>query len=344
MTVSSKPTNPVLVELYRGSQVESFYRGCAAVVDSQGEVKLAIGNVDELIYPRSSIKIVQALALVESGAADAFGLSDAELAVTCASHSGEPLHVGLVRSILQKAGLDESALECGCHWPMGRESERSLAREGGEPSPLHNNCSGKHAGMLATCVHLGWPVDSYTHGDHPLQVQIAQCLGALSGDEVDPSVYGVDGCSLPNWQITSTGLARVFARVVTGDGLEETRAAAFKRLVQAGFGAPDAMAGTGRFCTKILKALPNQVYVKEGAEGVYCAALLEQGLGIAVKIDDGARRPSEIVIASIIGALIEADGDGVLNDYKSAILRTWMGVEVGQVVPSATFRELLTGC
>lgn len=335
--------NPILVELVRGPLIESVYRGCAAVVDADGDIKFSIGNVQDFTFPRSSVKSVQAVPLIESGGADAFGLTDAEIAVTCASHAGEPIHVELVRSILSKAGLDETALQCGTHWPMGKESGRALLRADAPATDLHNNCSGKHAGMLSACVHMGLPIDNYTQDDHPLQRQVSEALSYLSGDKVEHAVYGLDGCSLPNWPLTVRGMAQLFARISTGAHLDAARAAGFRRLIEAGFHAPEAMGGAGRLPTEILRAFPGKIYVKEGAEGVYCGALLQSGLGVAVKIEDGGRKASEIALATILGAFSDEDvrEDEVLKRFAGGPIKTWSGIEVGKIGASDEFHNAL---
>ena len=165
--------NPVLVEVMRGAIVESRHAGAVAVADAAGRLVLALGDVERPVFPRSAVKALQAILLVESGAADSFGLGDAELAVACASHSGDRVHVEAVRSLFGSAGLDESALACGAHWPVSEEAFRNLVRGGARALPIHNNCSGKHAGMLAACVHLGFDPRGYERVDHPLQIAIA---------------------------------------------------------------------------------------------------------------------------------------------------------------------------
>lgn len=336
--------NPVLVQQTRGEFVECVYRGSAAVVDASGRVLFSIGDISSPTFPRSSVKSVQSLPLVESGAADAFGFNEAELAITCASHSGETYHVELVQSMLKKVGLPESALGCGAHWPMGRLSERAMAAEGSTPTDLHNNCSGKHAGMLATCVHRGLSVEGYTSADHPLQQEIVSLLSELSGEDIEPSSYGFDGCSLPNWPMSVRGMAQVFARIASGEGLKETHAAGFKRLVAAGFAEPQAMGGELRMPTMVLSGLREKVYVKEGAQGVYCGALLRPGLGVAVKVDDGGRVPSEVIIANILAAFAGDLGDDgkVLGRYQQKTLRSWAGLDVGQISVGDELRDVLS--
>lgn len=343
MTVMQKSAPPVLVECMRGGHVESVHRGALAVTDTDGSVQYSIGDIDKLGFPRSAIKAVQALPMMESGAAERFGFSEAELAVACASHSGEALHVGLVRSMLRKAGIEETALLCGAHWPLGRESERALARKGKTPTSLHNNCSGKHAGMLAAIAHRGGVSSAYVDPHHPLQEEVCDILQDMSGIPIDRSKFGIDGCSLPNWLMPLRGMATLFARFATGSGQDQKRAKACRTLMRACFKEPEAMGGAGRFCSRILKAFPNWVFLKEGAEGVYCGAFPELGLGFAAKIEDGARRGTEVLIANLISALLpnKAKGAAILDDYRSMTLRNWSGTEMGAIRPSQDLVELL---
>ncbi|MGV1014437.1 MAG: asparaginase, partial [Methyloceanibacter sp.] len=247
--------NPVLVEAIRGPMVESRHAGAIAVADAQGRLVLALGDVDRPIYPRSAVKVMQAISLVESGAADAFGLGAEELAVACASHSGDTIHIEAVRRLLGKAGLDESYLACGVHWPVSEQAMAALLRAGKRPLAIHNNCSGKHAGMLATAVHLGLPPKGYERPDHPVQRAIARVISEMCGTEVDPAQAGVDGCSVPTFALPLSALARGFARLGSGEGLPASRAAAARKLVEACFAAPVLVAGEERFDTIVLRDL-----------------------------------------------------------------------------------------
>ena len=332
--------NPVLVELMRGSLVESRHAGAVAVADANGKLVLALGEVERPVFPRSAVKALQAIPLVESGAADAFGLGDAELAVACASHSGDRAHVEAVRSLLAKAGLDESFLACGAHWPVSEEAFRDLVRSGARPLPIHNNCSGKHAGMLAACVHLGLDPRGYERPDHPLQVMIAGIISETCGVALNRDDAAVDGCSVPTWALPLASLARGFARFGSGAGLAEPRAKATARLAQACFARPVLVAGEGRFDTIAMRALAPHLFVKGGAEGVHCAALPALGLGIALKVDDGAKRGAERALAEVIAALIPAARTALAEQLDSAVLN-WRGLRVGELVASADLMPAL---
>src|SRR5262245_34794707 len=290
MSVTPAMANPVLVEAIRGSRVESRHRGAVAVVDAQGATVLALGDVERLVYPRSAVKALQALVLVESGAADRFALNHAQLALACASHGGEPAHVQTALAMLVAAGLGADALECGAHWPMHQPSAQALARSGASAAPVHNNCSGKHAGFLCAACALGVAPRGYIAPTHPVQREVKARLENLTGLPISDEQCAVDNCSVPTWALRLDALARAFARFGTGAGLAPVPAAAAARLRAACAAAPWHVAGTGRFCTVVMEHFGARVFVKTGAEGVFCGALPEQGIGIAIKCDDGAGR------------------------------------------------------
>lgn len=340
MTNITDDANPVLIEIMRGDRVECGHRGAISISDASGNLKLALGDIGKPIYPRSSIKAIQSLPLVESGAADAYGFGAKELALACASHSGETWHVDVVRMMLDKIGLDAGALVCGTHWPMGTSASRKLAVKGEEPSALHNNCSGKHAGMVAAAIHLGFAAHHYDNPDHPLQQQIRQILEGLSEDKLDASRLGIDGCSVPNWAMSLHKLSNTFAKLFAGSGISDSRAAAFQRLINACRDEPELMSGSRRFCGKVLRALPDHVFLKGGAEGVYCGVFRVSGLGIALKIDDGARRASEATMANVISAFLP-EAEANLSALTTVPLKSWQGVQVGMVRPSDILREKL---
>jgi L-asparaginase II len=334
--------NPILVEVTRGSLVESIHRGAIAIADAEGRLVLGLGDVTRAVFPRSAVKAMQALPLIESGAADAFGLGEAELAVACASHSGEAIHVVAVHALLAKAGLNESQLTCGAHWPIGERAMRELLRAGHSPDAIHNNCSGKHAGMLATSRQLGLDERGYERPDHPVQEAIRRIISELCGVALERDAMGIDGCSVPSFALPLRALATGFARLGTGHGLAPARAAAVRRLMQACFAAPLLVAGEGRFDTIVLSGLGPAVFVKGGAEGVHCAALPELGIGIAVKIDDGAKRAAELVLAVLLARLVAGAGQ-VLADQIDGEIRSCQGRKVGQVRASARLTEALAG-
>jgi L-asparaginase II len=342
--------NPVLVEAWRGRAVESFHRGSLVVVDPDGRVVGALGDVQRPVFPRSAIKVLQALPLVASGAAEALGLTDAELALACASHNGEPGHADTAAGILRRLGLDEAALECGAHWPGLEAAGRALAAAGREPTALHNNCSGKHAGFLClACALQGGAkgpdlqrfVRGYVQPDHPVMREVGAAIEAATGERLDNAPMGIDGCSIPTYALPLKAWALAFARVATGQGLSADHARAAQRLRQAVARSPFHVAGTGRFDTRVMERLGERVFCKVGAEGVYGAALPELGLGVALKMDDGnTARAAEVVMAAVIEALLPLSEDDrrFVRGLSEGVLRNWRGIEVGALRASPSLR------
>jgi L-asparaginase II len=333
-------SNPVVVEVLRGERVESRHRGAAIVMDVDGVVVVSIGDVDRPVYPRSAIKALQALPLIESGAADRFGFGDEELALACASHGGEPAHIEGVTRMLSRAGLDWSALECGAHWPTHQASARALARAGEMPSALHNNCSGKHAGFLCTACAIGCEPTGYIAATHPIQREVKAAIENVAGVRIDGEP-AIDGCSVPTWALPLTNLARAFACLGTGQNLAPQRAQAARRLRKACAAKPWFVAGHDRFCTEVMDHFGERVFVKTGAEGVFCAALPEQGLGIAVKCDDGAGRAAETLTAALVARLIKCEerDRALLDRLMRPTICNWTGIVVGTMRPT----DIVTG-
>jgi L-asparaginase II len=330
-------SNPVLVEVLRGALVESRHSGAVAVADADGATVLALGDVAAPVYPRSAVKALQALPLVESGAAEKFGFGDEELALACASHGGEPAHVAVASRMLVRAGLDGTALECGVHWPSHQDSGRALARAGAAPSALHNNCSGKHAGFVCVACAAGIDHRGYVAASHPVQREVRAVFEGLTGINLPEDQCGIDGCSIPTWAVPLEALARAFARFGTGQGLAPKRAAAAARLRAACAAQPYFVAGTRRFCTEVMTLLGARALVKTGAEGVFCGALPELGLGIALKCQDGGTRAAEVAMAAVIARFLplgEAERAAFAR-FVRPTLRNWNGIEVGGLRPTA---------
>ncbi len=328
--------NPVLVEVLRGGRVESRHRGAIAVADANGRLVNRVGDIETPIFPRSAIKALQALPLIESGAADALALPDAALALACASHSGEAAHVATARNMLARAGLGEEALACGPQWPR-REIDRLRLRASNEkPGPIHNNCSGKHAGFLCAMQHMGIDPANYQHREHGFMVHLNRTLGEILAGAYDPSTCAIDGCAIPTYAVPLANIARGFAAFATGVGFTPARAEAAKRLLKACLDNPFMVAGTGRFCTDIMEAFASTkapVFVKTGAEGVFCAALPGLGLGVALKCDDGATRASEAMMAAVLRQLTDpgAAQQAVLERFDAKSLTNWNGQTVGAI-------------
>lgn len=345
--------NPVLAELLRGDTVESFHRGALAVVDSGGALRAALGDIERPVFPRSAIKVLQALPLVAGGAAQALGLTAPELALACASHSGAPEHVATAAGMLAKAGLDAEALECGVHWPREEAVLKALVQSGGEASVLNNNCSGKHAGFVCVGCLMARAagreprafVRGYREATHPVMREVASAIEAATGASLAAAPVATDGCSIPTWALPLRSLALAFARVGTGQGLDADRARAARTLREAVAAAPFFVAGEGRADTRLMQQFGAALFCKVGAEGVYCAALPALGLGLAIKMDDGnTARAAEVVLAATLQALLDGGGDDALLQAMSAQpQRNWNGLTVGTLRASAGLRQALAG-
>ncbi len=316
--------NPILAEILRGQTVESVHRGSFAVATAQADVLLQQGNIRHPIFPRSSIKAFQCVPLIESGAADRFGFDDAEIALACSSHNGEAEHVRVAHSMLAKAGIDEAAYACGSHWPERMDDKKNLILLGQGPRDIHNSCSGKHAGMLALAKHLGAPLQDYEKREHPVQLAVAQALDSYCDANTKDAAWGIDGCSVPTWAMPLENLAKGFARLFTPTN------AAGARMAKAASAHPFLIAGTGRFDTRLMSALP-RLFIKVGAEGVFCGAVPHAGLGFALKIDDGAIRGAEVSVANMLRQLecwTDAEKQ-ILETFTHSTLKNWRKLEVG---------------
>ncbi len=323
--------DPILVEATRGAHVESRHAGAAIVLDAEGGVVFSVGDVDRPIYPRSAVKALLALPLVEGGAADRLALTDAEIALACASHAGEAAHVATATSMLRKAGRDLRALECGTHWPRDRAA-RALAAAGEEPTALHNNCSGKHSGFICLACDRGEDPAGYVRPEHPTMQAVTRALAEMTGATLDEGNRAVDGCSIPTFAIPLRALALAFARFASGRGMAAGRAAAARRIRAAVAAHPFMVGGTDSFDTQVMTAMGARVFSKGGAEGVWCAAVPELGLGIALKCDDGAGRAAEIALAAVLQRLLRADA---LEAFAWRTLTNWNGIAVGALRPAA---------
>jgi L-asparaginase II len=340
MAKASGTVPQVAVLVRRGERVESEHRVAFAVAAPDGRLLEAAGDVEREVFPRSAIKPLQSLPLVESGAADRFAVSERELALACASHSGEPEHVALVRAWLARLGLDGSALECGAHPPLHGLSAQRLAASGRPPERVHNNCSGKHAGMITLARHLGGPIAGYSRADHPVQRLVGDVLRDMTGLTALPAP-AIDGCGVPTWPIPLGRLATALARFAHPAGLPATRTDACARLRAAMLAHPHLVAGTDRACTEIMSLAPN-VLVKTGAEGVYAACLLEPRLGLALKVEDGAGRAAPVALLALLRALgaLNAKAAAALAGRLQPELRNHAGVVVGRIEPAVGWPAL----
>jgi L-asparaginase II len=311
--------------------VESRHRGSVAVVDTDGGLVLALGDVEQAILPRSAVKALQALPLIVSGAADRFGFDARALTLACASHTGEPGHVDEVTATLTGMGLGVEDLACGAHWPTNAAAARAVD----EPTAAHNNCSGKHTGFLALALGLDTPTAGYTEVGHPVQIEAHGAIESVCATPLGPPV--VDGCSAPTWPIELRALAHGFARFGTGDGLSTDHAAAADRLRAAVAANPWFVRGTGGFDTEVTTLTGQQAFLKVGAEGVYAAAVPDVGLGIALKVDDGAQRAAEVTVATVLQTYLP---DIDLGPFVRPPVMSWRGTVVGHVQPGPGLADL----
>ncbi|GGA54936.1 asparaginase [Pelagibacterium lentulum] len=323
--------NPVLAEFTRGNWVENRHRGAFCIADPAGNVVASAGDIEREIFPRSAIKAIQALPIFATGALEKFTLDDENLALACASHHGESDHVRVAANALKKVGLNVMALECGAHPPTNKAARKALADAGERPSALHNNCSGKHAGMLAVAQALGIDPAGYVKPEHEVQKRVRAAVEAVIGAALTESKCGTDGCSIPTWAAPLKNFAQGFARMATGEGLTPEMAKASARLFDSATSHPFLIAGTDAFDTEAMKAFDGRLMVKLGAEGVFCGALRDKGLGFALKCDDGSLPAATAMIAGLLKAIAEPDARQaeVLNRFAHQTFKNWCGIEVG---------------
>ncbi len=336
------PQPASLVEVHRGSITESRHRGHIVVLDGDCQLVARLGAPETVTFLRSSAKPFQAIPLISSGAADRFGFSDQEIALACASHNGEPIHVETAAGMLRKIGLDESALKCGAHEPFSSEVAKNLRERNEPPNVLQNNCSGKHAGMLALALHLDAPTETYDEPDNPVQLMIGRTIAQFSDVPLEDIAVGIDGCGAPVFGVTVQAMARMFARLVLPPaGLDEETREACRRIVSAMNSYPEIIGGglTERLDTEIMRAARGRLVSKVGAEGVYTAGVLPckewpRGLGLAFKIEDGEdRRARPTVVIESLRQLGVLTGDAyeAVKQYASFPLRNHRGDTVGEV-------------
>lgn len=317
-----------MAELWRGGVLESVHLGHAVICDAGGVVE-AWGNPQAVIFPRSSCKMIQALPLIETGAADAVGLTRAHLALSCASHQGAALHVDMAGRWLADLGLAEADLRCGAHEPSDTDERDRLVRAGQRPCQLHNNCSGKHSGFLTVVRHLKAGPE-YVEMDHPLQRAIRTATEEVTGESV--AGWGIDGCSAPNFAVSVAGLAGGMAKFAVAREGQGARQTAMARLAQAMAAHPDLVAGEGRACTELMRAMGGRVAIKTGAEGVFVAIVPEKGIGIALKTLDGNSRAAEAAIAHLLvrAGVLEADHPAT-RKRLNPVQRNWRGLATGEI-------------
>ncbi|HYG14421.1 MAG TPA: asparaginase [Bacteroidia bacterium] len=294
--------NPILVETYRQGVLESFQRGVVCVVDREGEIIYSEGDVHQICYPRSAMKLLQVLPMLESGAMEHFDFTLEEIAVMCGSHNGEPEHQRVVTSILEKAGLTKDALRCGAQYPTDKETSNELIRKGQKPHAIHNNCSGKHAGFLAYCVYQGWSTEDYINPSHPAQQEILSTVAEMYKYPADKMVTALDGCSAPIFSVPVYNQALGYKNLVEPSNFPQSRQDACYTVIEAVSRYPHMVAGNKRYCTDMLQVCAPHIIGKTGAEGVYSLGLTVEKIGVAIKIDDGKQHAQYHVAQRFIEA------------------------------------------
>jgi L-asparaginase II len=329
-------SGPIEIAAMRGGAVESLHRVHAVIAGPDGDATHVFGDADRVIFPRSSLKAMQSLPLIETGAADAYECRPAELALACASHEGEGEHVLHVKNWLARMELDADALACGPQWPRRENDHADMIRERETPGRVHNNCSGKHSGMLAVAQHLGEDVSDYVDVTHGVQRRVFEVVEELSGHSLADAPVGIDGCSAPNPALPLKALAVAAARYAEADAerLGDVRAIACQRMMAAMLEAPEMVGGTERFDTDLIRVMDGRAFSKTGAEGVYVIYLPEAKLGVALKAEDGAPRASTAAVWSVLDRLGMLDGPtkAALRSHCRPDIHNWDGLVTGQLL------------
>ena len=334
------PANPILAQSVRGNWIENRHRGAICVADAQGRVLVSAGDIAAEIFPRSAIKAMQALPIFSTGADARFGLAGPAIALSCASHNGEPAHTELAAAMLAALDLGEADLECGIHPPIDPAARKALFAAGGKPSTLHNACSGKHSGMLAVALALGEDPGGYSTRAHPVQQHVRRAVEEVLDHPLTEGKCGTDGCSIPTWAAPLHAFAKGFARMATGEGLSPQTASAASAIFDAATSHPFLVGGTGSFDTEAMEAFEGRLMLKFGADGVYCGALRDTGIGFALKCDDGSVPAATAMVAALLSEIATPTSQQaeLLDRHARKILRNWAGHEVGYLEATADAR------
>lgn len=322
--------NPILVISTRAELTESFYRGAYCVVNEQNEIIDQAGDIYTPIFPRSALKLFQVLPLLAAGGKNYFNFTDEEIAVMCASHNAEERHIKVIQSIMAKAQLNEHMLQCGFHPPYRETDSRKFFAEHKKPSPLYNNCSGKHVGFLACCKLKGYSTENYLDINHPLQQEIKQCIAEFAQTSPNQLRVGIDGCSAPNFALTLYQLAVAFKNLSTPYQIDSRWAEAAMQVIDSIKAHPIMIAGTERFCTELAQTLGNEVIGKTGAEGVYGITFHQKKLGTAIKTDDGKMGPQYFIAYDLIKKHT-GNSHPLLQKYEKAPITNWSGKVTGYI-------------
>lgn len=330
---------PVVARVYRGNMVESSHYGSVVVVNQGGEILYSAGEPARLTYLRSGAKPLQVLPLFTSGAAGAYKFSLPQVAVMCASHSGQPVHQEQVVAILERVGLTEDQLQCGVHRPFHRPTAQALAAAGEKPGPRHNACSGKHACMLAISRYKGWDISSYTRLEHPVQQEMLAAVARLTGVALEDIITGLDTCGVPVFAVPLYNIALSYAKLARPEGEKGSWREGMEAIAAAMARYPELLAGEGRFTTALLEACAGKIVAKDGAEALFCLGIPDRGWGIAVKIEDGSDRALAPVVIQLLRELGLLPGDlpPALARFAQPELYTHQGEVAGRIVPVKLF-------
>jgi L-asparaginase II len=324
--------NPILVEVYRANVLESFHRGAICVVNENNEIIFSKGNVEQICYPRSAMKFVQVLPLLVLGGIEKFDFTLQEIAIMCGSHNAEQEHLTVVESILSKIGLDKNHLYCGPQYPSSKRDSDQLIRDNKKPEHIHNNCSGKHAGMLALCQLMNVPIHDYINPVHAIQQLILEYVEKIYEYPKEKMVTALDGCSAPIYSIPVLNQAIAFKNLVSNN-YEEKIANACKIVVEAVSKYPFMVAGSKRYCSDMMQITAPQIIGKTGAEGIFCMSLPKQKIGVCIKIDDGKMLPQYNVAQAFVEAtgLFSQETLEPLHHYLQEPLINFNKLTVGEI-------------
>jgi len=325
--------NPILVEVYRAGVLESFHRGTICVVNEAGEIIFSAGDAHQICYPRSAMKLIQVIPLLELGGMGHFNFTLEEIAVMCGSHNAEPEHLRVVESILYKIGATKDMLHCGPQYPTAKKVADELIKTGTKPHPIHNNCSGKHAGMLALCKLLNYSTDNYLAPEHPIQLLIKKTCADFYAYKESNMVTALDGCTAPIFSIPVYHQALAYKNLVSTANYAPNRVNACQTIIEAISAYPFMVAGTGRYCTDMLQITAPDIIGKTGAEGVFCMSFTKQKIGVCIKIDDGKMLPQYNVAQALIEAtgLFPSEQLAPLHHYAQTPLTNFNRLQTGEI-------------
>lgn len=335
--------NPILVEVYRGGLLESFHRGVVCIVNQQNEIVFSVGDTEQLCYPRSAMKLLQVIPLIVNGGIEKFNFTLEEIAVMCGSHNGESEHLRVVNDILQKIGLSPDNLNCGPQYPSSKKDANELIKADVKPHHIHNNCSGKHAGMLATCVLMNWPTEDYINPNHPLQKAIKAVCALMYEFPEEQMITALDGCSAPIFSVPIKNQAIAYKNLITINHLPHAVKAACEVVVKAVSEYPFMVAGSKRYCTDLMQITAPEIIGKTGAEGIFCMTFTKQKLGVCIKIDDGKMLPQYNVAQALVNAsgLFSTIDLAPLQHHLQAHITNFNKLTTGEIKVSETLLKQL---